>query len=322
MPEHHKVHLFTGEDTFLIEEAIINIRKSLDGDTLMNFYSFSHDDSGAVDQAMELLNTIPFFDEKRLVVIRNVHKLDARSFEKIVTYLSDPSDSAILILTIEGKKPWGQKEKKPWEEKYRKISVGAHVQTYNEMKDNQLIQWIVSRARSMGNTIEPVAANLLKEATLSQTWQIASELEKLSLFCGERKNIRKEDVEKIVLRNYDDKIFKLTDSLFEKKRDTLFIIREIEASGINELEVISALINLAIDHFHVLFSPASKRKNLHSFVEGKIISHWKLWKADELHSLASALAGVERGIKSGRCLSGFSEITEIAARYITHTASS
>jgi DNA polymerase-3 subunit delta len=282
----------------------------------MNFYSFNHDDKGAVDQAIELLDTVPFFDEKRIVVIRNVNKFDAKSFDKILKYIADPSETATLVLTMEGQKPWSEKEKRPWEEKYRKISAHADVQSFNEMKDPQMIQWITNRAKSYGKEIEPSAASTLKDAALSQTWQISSELEKLSLYCGERKKITREDVVKLVLKNYDDTLFRLSDSIFEKKRDSLLKIREIEASGVNELEVIASLQNLAIDHYHVLFAPESKRRGLHPYVEGKINSHRKLWKADELESLISSLAGVERGIKSGRCLSGFSEITEIAARFV------
>jgi DNA polymerase III subunit delta len=316
MPELERVYLFTGEDTFLMEEAIKTMRNSLGEDALMNFYSFGPDESGAADIALELLNTIPFFDDKRFVVIRNVHKLDARSFEKIAGYVNNPSDTATLVLTMEGQKPWKDKDKKQWEEKYKALTEKAKKQTFNELKEVQLISWIITRVRSMEKEIEAEAANLLKEALLSQTWQIASELEKLCLYAGVRKTITHDDVKKLVLKTYDDTIFKLADALFDRKAEVLLRIKEIEASGINELEVIASLQNQAIDHFQVLYAPAAKRRNLHSFVESKISSRRKLWKANELNELISAFAGVERGIKTGRCLSAFSEITEIAARYI------
>jgi DNA polymerase-3 subunit delta len=316
MPGLEMVYLFTGEDTFLMEEAIRNMRKSLGEDTLMNFYSFSPDESGTADKAIELLNTIPFFDDKRLVVIRNVHRFDAKSFEKIIRYVNNPSDTATLVMTMEGQKPWKDKEKKPWEEKYKALSEKAKQQTFNEMKDSQLISWIIARVKSMEKEIEAETANLLKDALLSQTWQIASELEKLCLYTGDRKKITHDDVKKLVLKTYDDTVFKLADALFDRKAEVLLRIREIEASGINELEVLAALQNQAIDHFHVLYAPSAKRRNLHSFVESKISARRKLWKADELNEFISALSGIERGIKTGRCLSAFSEITEIAARYI------
>ena len=316
MPELEMVYLFTGEDTFLMEEAIKNMRKSLGEDTMMNFYSFGHDESGTADKALELLNTIPFFDDKRLVVIRNAHKLDAKSFDKITRYVNNPSGTAILILTMEGQKPWKEKDKKQWEEKYKALSEKAKKHTFNELKDSQLISWIIGRAKLIGKEIEAETANLLKEALLSQTWQIASELEKLSLYTGERKQITNDDVKKLVLKTYDDTVFKLADALFDRKAEVLLRIREIEASGINELEVIAALQNQAIDHFHVFYAPSAKRRNLHSFVESKISGRRKLWKANELNELISAFAGVERSIKTGRCLSAFSEITEISARYI------
>jgi DNA polymerase III subunit delta len=315
MPELERVYLFTGEDTFLMEEAIKSMRNSLGEDVLMNFYSFGPDESGAADKALELLNTIPFFDDKRFVLIRNVHKLDERSFEKIGRYVNNPSNTATLVLTMEGKKPWKEKEKKPWEERYKALTEKAKKQAFNEMKENQLISWIINRAKSMEKEIELEAANLLKEALLS-TWQIASELEKLCLYTGERKKITHDDVKKLVLKTYDDTVFKLADALFDRKAEVLLRIREIEASGINELEVIASLQNQAIDHFHVLYAPSAKRRNLHSFVESKMSARRKLWKAQELNDLINGFSGVERGIKTGRCLSAFSEITEIAARYI------
>ncbi|HEY9161342.1 MAG TPA: DNA polymerase III subunit delta [Desulfomonilia bacterium] len=316
MPEQGKVYLFTGEETFLMEEAIKTMRNSLGEDALMNFYSFAPDDTGAIDKALELLNTIPFFDDRRLVVIRNIHKFDAKSFEKIARYVNNPSDTATLVLTMEGQKPWKEKEKKPWEEKYKALSEKAKKQAFNEMKEGQMISWITARAKSMDKEIEPEAANLLREALLSQSWQIATELEKLCLYAGKRTKITMEDVKTLVLKTYDDTVFKLSDALFDRKAEVLLRIREIEAAGINELEVIASLQNQAIDHFQVLYAPSAKRRNLHSFVEGKIAARRKLWKARELNDLINAFAGVERGIKTGRCLSAFSEITEIAARYI------
>ena len=316
MPEFEMVYLFTGEDTFLMEEEIKTMRNSLGGDTLMNFYSFAPDDAGAIDKALEFLNTVPFFDDKRLVVIRNIHKFDAKSFEKITRYVNNPSDTATLVLTMEGQKPWKEKDKKPWEEKYKALSEKAIKQVFNEQKEGKLISWITARAKSMEKEIEPEAANLLKDALLSQSWQIASELEKLCLYAGKRKKITLDDVKTLVLKTYDDTVFKLSDALFDRKAEVLLRIREIEAAGINELEVIASLQNQAIDHFQVLYAPAAKRRNLHSFVEGKIAARRKLWKAGELNDLINGFAGVERGIKTGRCLSAFCEITEIAARYI------
>jgi len=316
MPEQGKVYLFTGEETFLMEEAIKTMRNSLGEDALMNFYSFAPDDTGAIDKALELLNTIPFFDDRRLVVIRNIHKFDAKSFEKIARYVNNPSDPATLVLTMEGQTPWKEKEIKPWEEKYKALSEKAKKQAFNEMKEGQMISWITARAKSMDKEIEPEAANLLREALLSQSWQIATELEKLCLYAGKRTRITMEDVKTLVLKTYDDTVFKLSDALFDRKAEVLLRIREIEAAGINELEVIASLQNQAIDHFQVLYAPSAKRRNLHSFVEGKIAARRKLWKARELNDLINAFAGVERGIKTGRCLSAFSEITEIAARYI------
>lgn len=308
-----RVFLFTGTDSFLMEEEIGKKRASLGENALMNFYLFNSDESGAVDQALDLLNTIPFFDDERVVVIRNINKLDAKSFDKITSYAKNPSDTACLILTMD--EPEEKSKKAPWKTKVDAFKGIAKIVLFSQMNNQQVLSWITNRAKSLNNDIDPDAANLLREATLSQTWQIASELEKLSLYAGKGNRITREHIGKLVLKTYDDTLFSLMDCVFDRKKDAIFKIKEIEASGVNELELIAALQNQAVGHFHVFFAPLAKRKNLHSFAESKMQPRRKLWKADELNSLIGSLAAVERGIKTGRSIHPFAEITEIAARY-------
>ena len=298
MSIHHTHHplkstyLFVGQETFLIEEQLSSIRTSLGENASMNYACFNAEEGLHAEEIVALCNTMPFLSEKRLIVVRNIHKPGAQQVEPILRYVENPSDFTTLIMTIEG-----QKENKPFT---KKLATTVHVLQFDPLKGAGLIDWIQQRAKLYSKKMDKDAAFLLADITGSNTWFIATELEKLSLYAGVRETITLKDVEFLVMRSNEPSIFAFMDSLFDRKKDAIFRLYELETSGIQELEIISRIENAAIQHYQILFGKQGKKSGVHPFVEKKISSRKSLWRASQLKSLLREIRALEQSLKSGR----------------------
>ncbi|MRR14669.1 DNA polymerase III subunit delta, partial [archaeon] len=187
------VQLFIGEETFLIEERLTGVREMMGEGSSMNIASFHGQDIHHLDEIIELCNTLPFFSERRLIIIRNVNKLPAREQEQLLAYITNPCDCTMLILTIEGVKE---------EKKFTKmLPQGIDITRCDPLKGQDLIAWIIKRTALFKKKIDKDAAFLLSDATAGNVWFMASEIEKLSLYIGERPSITMKDVEFLVMRS-------------------------------------------------------------------------------------------------------------------------
>ena len=69
------VQVFIGEETLLLEEAIARLKAGLDENAALNSAAYNAEENLNVDQIVDLLNTLPFLSDRRLVIIRNFNKL-------------------------------------------------------------------------------------------------------------------------------------------------------------------------------------------------------------------------------------------------------
>ncbi|HNY66335.1 MAG TPA: DNA polymerase III subunit delta [Deltaproteobacteria bacterium] len=294
-------YLFVGEEVFLIEEELQAARSLLGDGASMNSSSFQAQEAHRMDEIIGLCNTMPFLADRRLVVVRNAHKLPAGDVERLKGYLADPCPSTTLILTLEGVKD---------EKKFLKGLPPLEVVRFDALKGKDTIDWIVSRARACGKGIDRAAASLLADATAGNAWFIASEIEKLSLYVGDRPAIDSKDVEHLVMRSLEPPVFAFLDSLFDRKKDVAIRLCELEWSGMTELEVISRIEKNITQHYQVLVENRKNLQGLSPYVEKKILGRRSLWNAQQLSALLGEIRKVEHGIKSGRSLHPYAAVHE------------
>jgi DNA polymerase-3 subunit delta len=314
MTLHHTHHplksayLFVGTETFLIEEQLSSIRASLGENASMNYACYHSEEGPNMEEIISLCNTMPFLSDKRLILLRNIHKLPAKTLTALFKYTENPSDSTTLIMTIEG-----QKEDKKIS---KQLARGVDVLRFDPLRGAGLIDWIQNRVKLYSKKVDKDAAFLLADITGANTWFIATEIEKLSLYVGDRGAITLKDVEYLVLRSHEPSIFAFMDSLFDRKKDVIFRLHELETSGIPELEIISRIENAAIQHYQVLSGGHGKKSGVHPFVEKKILARKSLWQVAQLKDLLSEVRVIERGLKSGALNQVYVALSEVITRFI------
>jgi len=314
--DQHKepVRLFMGEETFLMEEALTALKTALGDEALTNFSAFNGDESIRIEDLLGLCNTLPFLGEKRLIILRNVQKLPAKALAQIGAYCRNPLETTTLVMTVEGQPP------KNNDTLFKHLPDTVFQQRFDPLRGPEVVTWIQTRVKRQKKAIDKEAAHLLAELTGGHTWFMASEIAKLCLYAAEKPSITRADVEYLVMKTAESSIFAFQDALFDRRKEALARLTELEATGIEPLEIVAMLENHIIDHYKVLLGGNWKWRSIHPFVVKKITGRKSLWKAAELSALLADIRAIEHAVKTGRALLPFASLSETTARYVLRQA--
>ncbi len=160
----------------------------------------------------------PMFADKQVVLLKEAQHM--KDLDKLENYIKHPLASTIFIVShkekkVDGKTRFGKFLKEKTE----------YVAT-KKMYDNQLPDWTSQLVQKKGFTISQKALMLVVEHIGNDLNRIESEIEKLSVNLGAKKNITEDDVERYVGISKEYNIFELQDAF--GKRDLAKAIKIIQ----------------------------------------------------------------------------------------------
>ncbi len=244
------LYLFTGEETFLIDEALrLIISAALDeSDQAFNLDILSGDDIDARD-IVARASAFPLMAERRVVVVRDVERLGERGLELLSRYVDSPSPTTCLVL-IAAKADMRRRV-------YASVRKKGMAIDFKDLPDSQLPAWIEQRVRRRKGSITQDAAKLLAAYVGSSLRDLENELEKLFLFLGGRTSITADDVAVVVGFTREYNVFELQKAVGEKNaRRAAMILERILDSG----ERIPMLISILTSYFATLWRIADLRR--------------------------------------------------------------
>jgi DNA polymerase-3 subunit delta len=181
------VYYFWGEDDFQMNQAIAQLRdRALDAAwASFNYDKIGQDDAEGPVLALNQAMTPPFGTGQRFIWLADT-ALGQRcgqellqEFERTLPHLPD---TTVLLLSSR-QKPDGRSKFTKLLQKYGDIQEFGTIPPW---KTEQIAQQIEKKAKDYGLTLTPAARDLLVEAVGNQTRQLMLELEKLSLYWGDR----------------------------------------------------------------------------------------------------------------------------------------
>lgn len=253
--KYNNIYVIFGDEKFLVKHYTDRLIKKLCGDTPDEF-AF-HEFTKEVDlQSLSVaVGTVAFTADCNCVAVYDfdVNKLDKSDFELLQSILSNVPDSSVVIfsyptLDTAGKSgEAGKKSRmKPFCDGVQKC--GGEVYELNHRDavalEHQLAAWADKRGKKLGL---PTASRIIFYCGTNLA-TLRNELDKLIAFVGEREEITMPDVEKVVVKKLEAKIFDLTDyvilgnpdkafallhKLFELKEDPRALVRLLGASYID-----------------------------------------------------------------------------------------
>lgn len=255
--------------------------------------------------------TYPFFGERKLVIASNPGFLKAKpdklSFEhdldKLERYLEDPVDYSVLVLLANYEKIDERKKISKLLKKHATVAV------CNEIKDQELNQWIDTLANELQITINKDAYEIFETELSTNLNLLESELRKLALYVGENGVITKEIAENLIAHTSTSSSLRLVDAVIDRNlHKAISIYKDLEKMKEEPI----ALIGLLAFQFRTIlrvkllkqkgYSQFQMQKSIgsHPYVIKIALSREKKFTVQKLEGIISKLTDADAMMKQGR----------------------
>ena len=203
------VYLLYGEEAYLKKQYKDRMTKAMlpDGDT-MN-YAYYEGKGINPSELIDLAETLPFFAERRLIVVEN-----SNFFKNAAPELADymktiPETTCFLFVENEVDKRG--KLYKTVKEKGRIVEMGRQ-------DEKTLLYWIAGNVRKEGRQIKESTARYLVSKTGTDMENLEKELEKLFSYTLGKDEITAADIDDICTTQITNKIFDMIEAVAAKRQ--------------------------------------------------------------------------------------------------------
>jgi DNA polymerase III subunit delta len=242
------VYFLHGEETFLTRSAVeALVAHAVDKATAdFNYDRYYGADLNA-ETLITTLRTPPMLATRRVVLVRDLEKLSPRGKDLVADYAERPSDTSVLILAAGERIRVDRKKKSPkWAARLEEAAVSA---LFWPLAEHDLIRWIVAQAGLKGKTMQTRTAYELYARLGGSLERLAGEVEKLTIFCGERPEVTVEDIRGMTGIETGGTVFDWVDALATGKTlRAVSLGAHLSASG----ESAVGILALAAAHFIML----------------------------------------------------------------------
>ena len=139
------IYLLYGEEAYLKRQYKEKLLKAMvtEGDT-MNFSAYEGKDI-VQGELIDLAETLPFFAEKRLIVIENSGFFKS-SQEELADFIKNMPDYLIFVFV--------ESEVDKRNKVYKAVSTAGYICEMKQQSTSVLVQWIVTLLKNEGKTID------------------------------------------------------------------------------------------------------------------------------------------------------------------------
>ncbi|WP_274651955.1 DNA polymerase III subunit delta [Paenibacillus humicola] len=218
------VYVLYGKDRYRMRQFVAALTEALLPEEERELGVVKFDTSEMpVDEAVAEAETLPFFASRKLVVVRDQSVLAAAQgreggkiehrTERLIAYVQEPCESSVVVfLVMADKLDERRKAVKLLKEKDALLP-------FQELTENELLQWTVRRAEEQGRSMSREAAELLLARTGASLQQLANEVDKLCLYAGEGGAVGADSVEALTASTVEEDVFALIDAMASLQAD-------------------------------------------------------------------------------------------------------
>lgn len=231
--------LLVGDEVCLRDEVIRSVERELFPDPSLrdlNSHSYSAI-SHALSHVFTQAETAPFLAKRRLVIVKDIERFNKENQRALVLYLQKTQRQVLWLFVSGESKISGSAFLSSLAKISRVVSCQA------PFKESEVKDWIRSRCLRSGKQIDEEAVDVLWQRVGRNLTELASRIEELALFSGERGRLRAEDVEALIGESADRNAFYLYDALHHRRFSPAYrTLRRLEEQGSRPHEILGGLI--------------------------------------------------------------------------------
>ena len=256
-------YVLLGDEAYLYERcrrAILDTLVDPHGGIQMRDFALAEIDLAETNifEALDRAQTPSLMAPFQVLFLRNIKTLYGRGAKKdefaaLDAYGRSPNPQALLVFVADhlhlpaDLRRMDMQDKDRYERIRETLGEWCGMVELVRVEESDAMRWLVAEAEKRGSALEVDAARELADALGADLMLMASELEKLVLFVGERRSITLGDVETMVLGAKQRSLYELTDAISAKDRPRALALLQglLNASDGGEESAIGHLYMLA-----------------------------------------------------------------------------
>lgn len=294
-----QVYLLCGTEAYLRRQYKNRLRAALlpEEDT-MN-YSYFEGKNVNVKELIDLAETLPFFAERRLIVLENTGLFQSAGAE-LAEYLKFMPEYAAFVFVEEDP----DKRSKL----YKTVKAKGYVADLSAQDETTLKRWVRSIFNREKKQISDGDILYLIAKTGTDMENLLHETEKLVCYCIEKETITRDDIDAVCVTQTVNHIFDMVSAVAEKnQRRALDLYYDLLALKEPPMRILFLMARQYRMLFHVKAlagqgyhkKEIASKAGLHPFAAGKYMEQSRRFQMQELRSVMEESADLEQRVKTG-----------------------
>lgn len=295
-----KAYLLYGEESYLKKQYRDKLKKALlpENDTVN--YAYYEGKKTEPEQLIDLAETLPFFAERRLIVVEN-SGFFKNTVPKFADYIKTMPDTACFLFVEDEVDKRGKM--------FKAVKDIGYISEMGRQDEKTLLYWIAGQIKREGKQIKESAARYLVSRAGTDMELLEKELEKLFAYTLGRTEITLEDIEAVCTTQISNKIFDMVEAVALKQQkkalDYYYDLLALKEPPMRILYLLARQFRLLLEVKELMKqgydkSQIAKTAKLHPFVAGKYMRQCRDFSKGQLRSIMEEAAVYEELVKTGR----------------------
>lgn len=233
------IYLLEGEDVYFREKGRDMLKDACLSQPEFNYMLF--DKKGNWQALFDAVRTLPFLSEKRIVALQDFYPTEKEYASFLKPLFENPVDSTVLVI-LNGSKPKAgacDLKKKP---NVQFVDCG-------KADEATVAKWVFITLKRAGIRADGMACNAVQSYCGSDMGRVSKETEKLIAYAGEGGTITLKDVDELVYKDAEYKIYEMTQAMARKDYNSFMSIMDsMVGKGFDE----AAFLNSLCSYFRTL----------------------------------------------------------------------
>ena len=294
-----KIYLLYGDEPFLVGSYKKKLREAITGGDTMNFNYFEGKNPD-VKEIISLADTMPFFAEKRLILVEDSGFFKASS-EALASYLPSMPDTTCIVFAE------SQVDKR--NKLYKMVKELGYAAEMQRQDTAQLVRWAGGILAREGRKITGRTMELFLSMTGEDMENIRMELEKIISYTMGKEVITDDDVKAVCTVQVTNRIFDMVSAIVNRQTrkamdlyEDLLTLKEppmrilfLIARQFNQILQVKELMAKGMDKGSI-----ASRLKMQPFVVGKTMPQARQFSREQILECVRLCVEAEEAVKSGR----------------------
>lgn len=294
------VYLLYGEEVYLRQQYEGKIKDAcVPADDTINYQLYEGKDI-SINNIIETADTMPFFADKRLLVLKNT-ELFSNGNDELAEYMGQIPETT-CILFVEEKVDKRTKL-------YKAVNKAGACIEFQRQKAAILEKWVLSLLKRENKKITGSDLELFFQKTGDDMNNIHQELEKLVCYVGDREVITGDDIEQICTSQITNQIFEMLDAMTDKNihraLELYYDLLSLKEAPLKILALINRQFNILLQVKDLLRLGKDKKEiaslaGVHPYYIGRNIRQAGSFTMEQLRQALEDSVQTEEDVKMGR----------------------